>query len=127
MDAAPLHLTLTCEGPDQDGNADVRLTVFNPTTEPVVLDRRLLLGPHPGRGELVMLASEPAADDPAHELVLLNPLCFYGRQRRYRYPAGDMVFHGYLLTGQTDGLAPAGPSDGGKLAAEAEPLLVSFD
>lgn len=126
MTAPIVRLTLTCDGPDGDGNVDVRLTVLNDSAEPVTVDRRLLYGPHPGRGELVMLAREPDATDESQHEILLNPLCFYGRQRRYRYPAGDMTFHGYLVTGETDGLLPDGPSDPDKAAAVAEPLTVSF-
>lgn len=122
----PLELALSCDGPDPDGNVDVRLTVFNASTEPVVLDRRLLYGPHPGYGDMVMLASEPSAPKPSQHFVLLNPLCFYGRQRRYQYSSGEMTFHGYLVTERTDGLMPAGPAEPGKLAVGAEPLVVRF-
>ena len=121
-----LQLALSCDGPDPEGYVDVRLTVLNPSTEPVVLDRRLLYGPHPGHGDMVMLASEPLAPKPSHHFVLLNPLCFYGRQRRYQYPSGEMTFHGYLVTERTDGLLPGGPTDRKKLAAGAEPLVVRF-
>jgi hypothetical protein len=121
-----LELTLSCDGPDPDGQVDVRLTVFNASTEPVVFDRRLLYGPHPGHGDMVMLASEPSAPKPSQQFVLLNPLCFYGRQRRYQYSSGEMTFHGYLVTERTDGLLPAGPAEPGKLAAGAQPLVVRF-
>lgn len=126
MTASPLQLALTCVGPDGEGTVDVRLTVFNSSTEPVTVDRRLLYGPHPGHGDLVMLAREPEAADESQHEILLNPLCFYGRQRRYRYPSGEMTFHGYLVTEGTDGLLPAGPSDPARAAALAEPLTVSF-
>jgi hypothetical protein len=104
----------------------VRLTVFNAGTEPVMLDRRLLFGPHPRHGDPVLLAREPNAPKASQELVLLNPLCFYGRQRQYQYSTGEVTFHGYLLTEQTDGLLPSGPAEPGKLAAGAEPLVVRF-
>lgn len=127
MAASTLRLALACDGPDEDGTVDVRLTVFNDGGEPVTVDRRLLYGPHPGHGDLVMLAREPdAADESQHE-ILLNPLCFYGRQRRYRYPAGEMTFHGYLVSQETDGLLPAGPADADKAVAIADPLTVVFD
>jgi hypothetical protein len=122
----PLRLTLSCDGPDPEGFVDVRLTVFNASAEPVALDRRLLYGPHPGHGDMVMLASEPAALKASKHSVLLNPHCFYGRQRRYQYPGGEMTFHGYLVTERTDGLLPAGPTERKKLAAGAEPLVVRF-
>ncbi len=126
MAASPLLLTLSCEGPDADGNVEVRLTVFNASTEPVAFDRRLLYGPHPGHGEMVMLASEPTPAKASDRRVLLNPHCFYGRQRRYQYPSGVMTFEGYLVTEPTDGLLPTGPSKPGTLAARAEPLVVRF-
>jgi hypothetical protein len=125
--AGHLQLSLSSDGPDANGYVNVRLTVFNASLEPVVLDRRLLYGPHPGRGDMVLLASEPKPPKPSQNFVLLNPLCFYGRQRRYQYPGGEMTFHGYLVTKRTDGLLPTGPSDRRKLAAAAEPLLVRFD
>jgi hypothetical protein len=125
--SGPLQLTLSRDGPDSEGNVDVRLTVFNASTEPVVLDRRLLYGPHPGHGEMVLLATEPIAPKPSQNFILLNPHCFYGRQRRYQYPTGEMTFHGYLVTELTDGLLPSGPADRQKLAAGAEPLVVRFD
>ncbi len=126
MGRDPLELTLSSTGPDSEGRVDVQLTVFNPTTEPVVLDRRLLYGPHPGHGDMVLLASEPTARKPSQHHVLLNPLCFYGRQRRYQYAGGEMSFHGYLVNERTDGLLPAGPIEPGKLAAAAEPLVIQF-
>ena len=121
-----LELSLSHVGPDSDGNVDVRLTVFNAGTEPVEFDRRLLFGPHPGAGEMVLLASEPSASKKSSAVVLLNPLCFYGRQRHYQYPGGEMTFHGYLVVERTDGLLPAGPADASKLAAAAVPLVVRF-
>ena len=126
MSTSPLKLSLSCEGPDPGGRVDVRLTVFNTGTEPVMLDRRLLFGPHPGHGDPVLLAREPTTPKASQDLILLNPLCFYGRQRRYQYSSGEMTFHGYLVTERTDGLLPAGPAEPGKLAAGAEPLVVRF-
>jgi hypothetical protein len=124
--SGPFQLSLSSDGPDANGYVDVRLTVFNASLDPVVLDRRLLYGPHPGRGDMVLLASEPNPPKRSQNFVLLNPSCFYGRQRRYQYPSGEMTFHGYLVTERTDGLLPAGPSDRKKLAAAAEPLVVRF-
>ena len=126
MGAGPLELTLSCDGPDAEGRVDVRLTVFNTSTEPVLLDRRLLYGPHPGHGDMVLLASEPTAPKPSQHFILLNPHCYYGRQRRYQYPSGEMTFHGYLVTKRTDGLLPTGPADPKRLAAGGKPLIVRF-
>jgi hypothetical protein len=122
----PLELSLSTSAPDSAGFADIRLTVFNPTTEPVVFDRRLLFGPQPGTGDPLLLASEPARKKPAENLIVLNPLCFYGRQRRYQYRSAEVTFHGYLLDRAADGLLPTGPTDPARLAAAATPLTVAF-
>ena len=76
-----------------------------------MLDRRLLFGPHPGHGDPVLLASEPTTPKASQDRILLNPLCFYGRQRQYQYSGGEMTFHGYLVAERTDGLLPAGPAE----------------
>ncbi len=125
-ETGPFQLSLSSDGPDADGYVDVRLTVFNATLEPVVLDRRLLYGPHPSHGDMVLLASEPTPAKRTQNFILINPLCFYGRQRRYQYPSGEMTFQGYLVTKRTDGLLPTGPADRRKLAAAAVPLVVRF-
>ncbi len=124
--AEGLRLLLECDHPDAQGSVDVHLTVLNPSAEPVVIDRRLLYGPHPGAGELVLLASEPAAPKKSQNLILLNPSCFYGRARRYQYGGGEVTFHGYLLRKQADGLLPSGPTDSSALLAAAPPLTVDF-
>lgn len=124
MDA--LRLLLAADEPSADGSVDVRLTVLNQSTEPVMLDRRLLFGPHPGSGELVLLASEPATRKRADNVVLLNPSCFYGRQRRYQYDSGEITFHGYLLRDRTDVLLPTGPGDPAALLTAAPPLVIDF-
>ena len=52
--AQPLRLLLAADDPSADGSVDLQLTVLNDSAEPVMLDRRLLYGPHPGSGELVV-------------------------------------------------------------------------
>jgi hypothetical protein len=122
-----LGLELSRSEPAQDGSVTIRLLVVNRGYDQVRVDRRLLWGPHPAAGDPVLLTAEPSTDNHSDETVLLNPDGIFGRQRRFRYDAGTAItFHGYLLTRETDILLPAGPEDRNSLAAEAEPLSVTF-
>jgi len=121
-----VKLELSCRGPEADGTATVRLLVLNDSYQPATVDRRLLLGPHPAVSDPPLLSSEPALDDVAQEVVLLNPWGLYGRERRFQYDAGTVTFHGYLLRRTADGLLPAGPADESLLLAAAPPLVVEF-
>jgi hypothetical protein len=121
-----MKLELTCDGPDAEGRAAVRLVVVNDSYEPVTLDRRLLFGPHPGSGDPLLLSSEPASRKKSENLVLLNPWTLYGRERRFQYEAGEITFHGFLLRRPADTLQPQGPGDPEDLLAAAPPLVVAF-
>ena len=74
--AEVLRLLLAADDPSADGSVDVQLTVLNDSTEPVMLDRRLLYGPHPGSGELVPACAQHGVLDPAENeaLKVLLPL-----------------------------------------------------
>lgn len=121
-----MQLELTYDGPDDEGAVAVRLLVLNDSHEPVALDRRLLFGPHPGSGDPLLLSSEPSFRKKSDNVVLVNPWCLYGRQRRFQYQSGEITFHGFLLRHATDRLAPSGPEDTEALLAAATPLVVRF-
>lgn len=121
-----MKLELTHDGPDAEGNIAVRLVVVNDSYEPVTLDRRLLLGPHPATGDPLLLSSEPTSRRKSENLILLNPWTLYGRERRFQYGSGAITFHGYLLRHPTDTLLPHGPGDSGALLAATPPLVVMF-
>ena len=122
-----MKLELECRGPEADGSVAVRLLVLNDSYEPVEVDRRLLLGPHPSVSDPPLLSTEHATDDESKEIVLLNPWGLYGRERRFQYDAGSVTFHGYLLRQPADGLLPTGPADATLLLVAAPPLAVDFD
>jgi hypothetical protein len=104
----------------------VRLVVLNDSHEPVSLDRRLLFGPNPGRGDPLLLSSEPTLRKKADNVLVLNPWSLYGRERRFQYREGEMTFHGFLLRHPTDRLFPTGPADETALLAAAPSLTVRF-
>lgn len=120
-----MKLELLAIGPRPDGEATIRLLVLNDSNKVVPLDRRLLLGPHPGAGSPVLLASEPSFRDETKNVVQLNPWCLYGRERRYTYASTEVTFHAYLLRRPTDQLLPDGPGDEKTLLAKSE-LVVQF-
>ena len=122
-----LRLELSASEPDADGGVFVRLLVINAGYDAVRVDRRLLWGPHPESGTPGLLAGEPSTDRKSDEIVLLNPWGIFGRERRYRYEAGEtMRFHGYLLRQAADELLPTGPGDRSALEVAADPLEVQF-
>lgn len=120
-----MKLELIAFGPGTNGEATIRLLVVNDSGTAVPLDRRLLLGPHPGVGSPMLLASEPSFKDATKNIVQLNPWCLYGRERRYTYPSGEVTFHAYLLRCPADELLPSGPGDKKALLAKSE-LVVQF-
>ena len=120
-----MKLELIADGPGPDGEATIRLLVLNDSGKTAALDRRLLLGPHPGAGNPMLLASEPSFKDETRNIVHLNPWCLYGRERRYTYDAGEVTFHAYLLRRPTDQLLPTGPADKKALLIKSE-LVVQF-
>jgi hypothetical protein len=110
----------------------VRLVAYNEAYEPVEIDRRHLVGPNPvpeKPGGLPMPVSlEPAGRRKEHNQVLLNPWCFYGRQRVFdNLTAGKVTFYGYLLRDDTGRPTPKGPEDAGAVLAAAEPLVLTIE
>ena len=60
--------------------------------------------------------------------VLLNPWCFYGRQRGFDgLPAGRVTVHAYLLEQPTDALLPQNPAAKGIGYLAAEPVEITVD
>lgn len=121
-----MKLELSADGPSPGGAVAVRLVVLNDSYEPVRIDRRLLFGPQPEVADPPLLSTEPSSTDAADDFVLLNPWGLYGRERRFRYEAGAVTFHGYLLRRPSDRLLPAGPGESGALLAAAPPLVIQF-
>jgi hypothetical protein len=108
----------------------VRLLVHNDGYEPVVLDRRLLIGPNlmPASGNAPPVSVEPAFTEEARNQIFLNPWTFYGRQRSFPGQlAGPVFFYGYLLGRPGSGVLPKGPADAHALLAEAEPLMLTVE
>jgi hypothetical protein len=66
---------------------------------------------------------EPNASTEAQNFVLLNPWCFYGRQRTFEaLPPSRLVYYGYLLARQTASRLPQGPEEADALQVSAESL-----
>lgn len=109
----------------------VRLLVLNDSYEVATLDRRLLVGPHPSPGGPIRsffgVSLEPAFPKEEQNFVLLNPWCFYGRQRMFEnLSEGQLTIYGYLLNKPVDSLLPEGPVDADALLAAAEPLVLTI-
>jgi len=108
----------------------VRLRVLNNSYDVATLDRRLLVGPNPSPAGPLKgfygVSLEPSFTDEERNSVLLNPWCFYGRQRNFENLAeGQHTFYGYLLNRPVDSLLPEGPADADALFAAAEPLVLA--
>jgi hypothetical protein len=107
----------------------VQLVAINDSYEAVALDKRLLVGPNPVPARLegipFPVSLEPAFPKEEQNVVMLNPWCFYGRERSWKLPAGRTTFHAYLLRRPVDGLPPEGPKDPEALAVAAEPLVLT--
>ncbi|MBE0480412.1 MAG: hypothetical protein IBX68_05475 [Dehalococcoidia bacterium] len=108
----------------------VRLLVLNDSYEPVSLDRRLLVGPNPvpeGRPPFPV-SIEPSFSREEQNLIMLNPWCFYGRQRTFdSLPPGKTTVYAYLLRRPTDSLLPGEPGERDALLSAAEPLIVEVN
>ena len=108
----------------------VRLMALNDSYEAVTLDRRLLIGPnvepeHLG-GAPLPVSREPIFSEREQNDVVLNPWCFYGRQRRFDgLPAGRVIVYAYLLEQPTDALLPQRPAANGIGYLEAEPVEIT--
>ncbi len=106
----------------------VQVVVVNDSYEAVGLDRRLLVGPNPmpdkSPGIPMPISVEPAFPKEEQNMIMLNPFCFYGRERSWSFHAGQVTFYGYLLSRAVDQLALEGPKDAEALALAAEPLVL---
>jgi hypothetical protein len=102
----------------QGATLTVRLMALNDSYEAVTLDRRLLIGPnvvpeHLG-GAPLPVSREPSFSKREQNEVVLNPWCFYGRQRTFDgLPAGHVTIYAYLLERPTDSLLPDRPTVAG--------------
>jgi hypothetical protein len=110
----------------------VRLLATNDSYGPVLLDRRMLIGPTPmlsqPRGIPYPVAVEPEAADPARNEILLNPFCCYGRERVHDgFPAGTVEFRAYLTRRVVASLLPMRPFDPQDLEVEAIPVIVVIE
>lgn len=120
---------------DKSGTAEtvkVRLLVLNNSYEPAALNRRLLVGPNPvperSVGAPFPVSLEPALPQEEQNLIILNPWCFYGRQRTFdSFPPGRVTFYGYLLRQFSESLVPEGPREPEAMLVSAEPLIVMIE
>lgn len=128
-----MELFLTVEK-DKFGSTEtitVRLLGLNNSYEPLALDRRLLVGPNPiperPLGAPLPVSVEAALPQEEQNLIILNPWCFYGRQRTFEsFEPGQVTFHGYLLRQFTESLLPERPGEPEALLVSAEPLSVTI-
>jgi hypothetical protein len=129
-------MRLTLEAAKQEwrrGEAvTVRLVVSNDSTEPIAIDRRLLVGPNfspeDATGIPYPIAVEPAFAEEQANHVILNPGGLYGRERgQENLPSGRLVVYGYLLGRATDALRPQGPAEEGAIRDSAEPLVLTIE
>jgi hypothetical protein len=102
----------------QGATLTVRLMALNDSYEAVTLDRRLLIGPNvvPEHlaGASLPVSREPSFSKREQNEVVLNPWCFYGRQRTFDgLPAGRVTIYAYLLEQPTDSLLPDRPAVAG--------------
>jgi len=109
----------------------VRLLALNDSYRPADIDRRLLIGPNiktePPMNPPHPLSVEPATSNEAHNHLILNPWCFYGRQRTFQnLPQGNATFYAYILKQSYGLLFQDKPGDLSVLLASAEPLLVTI-
>lgn len=106
----------------------VQLLAINDSYKVVALDRRLLVGPNPvpseSSGIPFPVSLEPALAREEQNMVMLNPWCFYGRERSWKLPTGQSTLYCYLLRWPVDTLLPHGPKDMEALALAGEPLVL---
>lgn len=121
-----LLLELVPEATQPDGEVAVRLLVLNDCYEPVRVDHRLLIGPNIASVPRPVSA-EPSLPEEGDNLTVLNPWCFYGRQRPFGDVSGSVTFTAYLLASDDGGpLGPHGPVGDGEVVASAAPLVVEI-
>jgi hypothetical protein len=109
----------------------VRVVAINNSYEPAVLDRRLFVGPNPvperATGAPFPVSVEPASPREEANLIVLNPWCFYGRERTFdNFPPGRVTFYGYVLRHRSDALRPEGPAEADAQLVSAEPLVITI-
>ena len=110
----------------------MRLIVLNDGYEAVAFDRRLLVGPNfaaaaGGAGPLPM-AMEPVFAEETANHVVLNPFCFYGRERSQEdLPPGEITVEGFMLARTLDQLGPEGLGAEGAVTTRAEPLRLVIE
>ena len=110
----------------------VRLLVLNNSYTPAAVDRRLLVGPNPvpdsPRGAPFPVSVEPSLPKKRENRVVLNPWCFYGRQRTFKsLPPGRVTFFAYLLQRAVSGLTPQGPTKEEALLVAADSLVLTIE
>jgi hypothetical protein len=121
-----LQLEPVPDNDEPDAGLAVRLTVLNDSYEPVRIDHRLLIGPNVASIPRPVSA-EPSTEDEADNFTVLNPWCFYGRQRAFGDVTGEVTFTAYLLASDDGGpLSAQGPVGDGEVVARAEPLVVEI-
>ncbi len=109
----------------------IRVYVLNDSYQPAVLDRRLLIGPNPvpepALEPPMPVSIEPTFPEEEQNLIILNPWCFYGRQRSFdSFLPGQVSFHAYLLRFSTKFLLPQKPKEPEALLVSAEPLKLNI-
>ena len=109
----------------------IRLLALNDSYEPVAVDRRLLVGPNPVPERPVEpplpVSLKPAFPEEEQNCVMLNPWCFYGRQRTFDgFLPGQVTISAYLLRQPIGSLLPQGPGEPEALLASAEPLVLTI-
>jgi len=109
----------------------IRVLALNNSYEPIMLDRRLLVGrnPVPDRavGAVFPVSVEPAMAPENENLLRLNPWCLYGRQRSFDgLPPGRVTFHAYVLRRASEGLLPDRPAEAEALLVAAAPLAITI-
>jgi hypothetical protein len=128
-----MKIILTTENQEisAGGTATVRLLALNDSYHPVTIDRRLLIGPNiitdPPVNPPHPVSIEPAGSKEEANLIILNPWCFYGRQRSFQgLPQGSATFYAYLLQQPAASLLSERPGDSAALLASAEPLSIKI-
>jgi hypothetical protein len=107
----------------------IQVTVFNDSYQPITLDPGLLVGPNPiperFTGMPLPISVEPTVDEPRE--IILNPFCFYGRERTWNnLQAGQVTVTAYLVARRGSAWTPSGPADENDLLLRAEPLVLTI-
>jgi len=74
------------------------------------------------------MAMEPGFAEETANQVVLNPFCFYGRERSHEdLPSGEVTVEGFMLARALDQLGPEGLRAEGAVTARAEPLQLVIE